>query len=173
MVLQIVAIRSRRHKWEDGMSIKIMSWVWEHSPYKGEALLIHLAVADYANDQGMCWPTQETLAQKARCSTEHVRRVVKRMQEDGYISIVAASKGPGSSHTYKLEYPTSGGVLPQKYPTSNTRIPHIQAENTPHSSPNNRQEPSIEPVRVACPYCNRKFTWGKPHDCPAMNQRIK
>lgn len=156
------------------MSIKVMSWVWDNSPYKGEALIIHLAIADYANDQGVCWPTQETLAHKARCSKEHVRRVVKRMQEDGYITIVAASKGPGSSHTYRLEYPTSSGASGNEYPTSGTPIPHIQAENTPHPSPNNRQEPSIQPsVKVACPYCNRKFVWGKPHDCPAMNQRIK
>lgn len=156
------------------MSIKIMSWVWDNSPYRDDALLIHLALADWANDEGMCWPKQAAIAQKARCSIEHVRRVTKRMQEEGYLEIVSASRGPGSSHKYHLQNPTNGGVSAKKSPTTSKGIPHIQGDNAPHLSPNNHQEPPLEPlVKVACPYCKRKFTWGKPHDCPAMNQRIK
>lgn len=154
------------------MSIKVMSWVWDNSPYRDDALLIHLALADWANDEGMCWPKQASIAQKARCSVEHVRRVTKRMQEDGYLQIVSVSRGPGSSHKYQLKNPTNGGV--SENPASDEVIPHNHADNAPHLPPDNRQEPSLEPsVKVACPYCNRKFTWGKPHDCPAMNQRIK
>lgn len=153
------------------MSIKVMSWVWDHSPYRDDALLIHLALADWANDEGMCWPKQSAIALKARCSVEHVRRVTKRMQQDGYLEIVSISRGPGSSHKYQLKNPTNGGA---SNPTTSDQIPHIEEDNGPHPSPNNRQEPSKEPsVKVACPYCNRKFVWGQPHDCPAMNQRIK
>jgi len=150
------------------LSIKVMTWVWDHSPYKDDALLIHLALADWANDEGMCWPTQSRIAAKARCSVEHVRRVTKRMQADGYLEIVSTSKGPGSSHKYLLRNPTNGGVSPES-PTS-------KGSNTPHPPPNNRQEPPLEsskPVRIKCPYCNKNIVWGNAHDCPAMNQRIK
>lgn len=150
------------------MSIKVMSWVWDHSPYRDDALLIHLALADWANDEGICWPKQAAIAQKARCSVEHVRRVTKTMQSDGYLEILSVSRGPGSSHKYQLKNPTNGGV--SENPTSEEAIPHIQRPNTPHPPPNNRQEPS---VKVTCPYCTRKFVWGESHDCPAMNQRIK
>ncbi len=34
------------------MSIKIMSAVWRYSKAKGSALLVLLAIADFANDQG-------------------------------------------------------------------------------------------------------------------------
>ena len=151
------------------MSIKVMSWVWDNSPYSGESLLIHLALADWSNDSGISWPTQVKMARKARCSTEHVRRVVKKMQQDGYVTIVSASRGPGSSHTYKLEYPTSSGESEEPETPRSNVIPHIRKDNTPHSPPNNRQEPS----KPKCPYCTKPVTIGKSHDCPAMNQRIR
>lgn len=150
------------------VSIRVMTWVWDQSPYKDDALLIHLALADWCNDEGVCWPTQQRIAAKARCSVEHVRRVTKRMQQDGYLVILDSSRGPGSSHKYQLKNPTNGGVLDER-PTST-------GSNTPHPSPNNRQEPPIETtraVKIRCPYCNKNITWGKAHDCPAMNQRIK
>ena len=149
------------------VSIKLMTWVWDHSPYKDDALLIHLALADWCNDEGVCWPTQSRIAAKARCSVEHVRRVTKRMQQDGYLAIIDSSRGPGSSHKYQLKNPTNGGVSAER-PTS-------KATNTPHPVPNNRQEPPIDTtnVKIRCPYCYKQITWGKAHDCPAMNQRIK
>ena len=151
---------------EGALSIKVMTWVWDNSPYKDDALLIHLALADWASDEGVCWPRQAQIAQKARCSVEHVRRVTRRMEEDGYLSIISASKGPGTSHKYQLKNPTNGGV-PQERPTS-------KGSNTPHPPPNNRQEPSnTTTVKVPCPYCRKKITWGEPHDCQAMNQRIR
>jgi hypothetical protein len=38
------------------MSIKVMSQVWEHSTRKGTRLLLLLALADFANDEGICYP---------------------------------------------------------------------------------------------------------------------
>lgn len=164
------------------MSIKVMSWVWDQSPYKDDALLVHLALADWAGDDGVCWPKQESIARKARCSVEHVRRVTRRMETDGYLEIVRPSRGPGSSHKYMLKNPTNGGVLTQETNGHSIGIPNIedgethkQAVGGPHPSPKNRQEPSLEPQRDArpvCPYCKRRFDTGKRHNCTAMNQLI-
>jgi len=38
------------------MSIKVMSYVWEASKAKGSELLLLLAIADHAADDGYCWP---------------------------------------------------------------------------------------------------------------------
>lgn len=150
------------------MSIKMMTWVWDHSPYRDDGLLIHLALADWADDEGICWPKQAMIAKKARCTVEHVRRVTKKMQQDGYLELVSVSRGPGSSHTYRLKYPSNSGV-------SKGKIPHIHERNTPHLPPNNHQEPPIEPSveRPTCVYCRKPVTEGKPHNCPAMNQVIR
>ncbi len=82
------------------MSIKIMSWVLDHSPYEGKARLIHVVLADHANDDGMCWPSQVKIAARAGCSVEHVRVTVKQMIEDDYIEITSVSKGTGNAQKY-------------------------------------------------------------------------
>ena len=178
--------RRLRPPYKGGMlSIKIMTWVWDHSPYKDDALLVHLALADWAGDDGVCWPKQESIAKKARCSVEHVRRVTRRLESDGFLEITRPSKGPGSSHRYLLKNPTNGGVLTQETNRDSIGIPHIeegeahkQGLEGPHPSPKNRQEPSIEPsveqrdARPVCPYCHRRFDPTKRHNCSAMNQLI-
>ena len=117
------------------MSIKIMSWVWDNSPYEGKVLLIHLALADFANDDGMCWPNQTRIADKCRCSVETVRTSVRRMEEDGLVEIVKASAGRGSSHVYRLVNPKSSVDFARKNPQADTGNPQIERDKTPNPSP--------------------------------------
>lgn len=168
--VRCVLIVARTPRVRRYMSIKIMSWVWENSPYSGKQLLIHLALADFCNDDGICWPNQETVAKKARCTVETVRTATRQMTQDGLLEIIRPSSGPGSSHQYKLLPPKSFGVKGKEIPQIEQPIPQIQRPNTPNPSPNNRQEPSIEPK---CPYCNTKFGNKTYHDCSAMNMRIR
>lgn len=85
------------------MSIKVMTWVWANSPYSGERLLLHLALADFANDEGICFPSHSTLAKKARCSTGWVAQTIKQMQKDALIEIVEpAGMGRGKVGRYRL-----------------------------------------------------------------------
>ena len=87
-----------------------MSWVWDNSPYSGAPLLVHLALADHANDEGRCWPSQRRLAQKARCSDRLVRSAIANMQHDGLIDIESESNGR-KTHLYRIltpEIPASG-----------------------------------------------------------------
>lgn len=145
------------------MSIKIMSWVWDNSPYEGSALLLHLALADYANDSGECWPSQTTLAAKARCSTRYVRTITQRMLDEEYLEIVSASNGVKPNH-YRL-------IARNSVPPRNSETPRAELDDTFTGtlSPKNHQEPSIT---SKCPYCNIRMVAGKVHNCSAMNMRI-
>jgi len=90
------------------MSIKWMTWVWQSSPYTGERLLLHLALADFANDEGVCFPSHHTLARKARCSTSWVSQTMKQMIKDDMIEVVErAGNGRGKVGRYRL---TKGGI---------------------------------------------------------------
>ena len=85
------------------MSIRLMTWVWANSPYSGERLLLHLALADFANDEGFCFPSYGTLAKKARCSTGWVGQTIKQMIADDLIEIVEpAGQGRGKVGKYRL-----------------------------------------------------------------------
>lgn len=120
------------------MSIRIMSIVWASSPYRGEALLLHLALADFANDEGRCWPSQRTLAKKARCSENYVRVAIKRMVADGLVEITERSNGRGNAISYQLKPHSANPHSPNPHsPEAETPFPNTSTPLT------NRNEPSL------------------------------
>lgn len=85
------------------MSIRIMTWIWANSPYSGERLLLHLALADFASDDGVCFPSHGTLAKKARCSQGWVSQTIKQMISDRLIEVIEpAGQGRGKVGRYRL-----------------------------------------------------------------------
>jgi hypothetical protein len=69
------------------VSLKFMTWTFEHSPYTLGARLVHLALADSANDDygGLLWSTQGTIAKKAGVSRATANSVLQRMVGDGWL----------------------------------------------------------------------------------------
>jgi hypothetical protein len=63
-----------------------MSAVWDSGKYDGGALLVLLAMADYADEQHECWPSVAGLARKARLSERQVSRILRQLRIDGAIT---------------------------------------------------------------------------------------
>jgi len=70
------------------MSIRVMTKVWDTSQQSGSALLLLLALADHAADDGFCWPGVERLAHKIRMSERSVTRLLKTLEEDGDLHVI-------------------------------------------------------------------------------------
>ena len=64
--------------------------------------MLHLALADFANDEGECWPSRATLARKARCSEVWTRTAIKQLKEEGWLEIVSYGNGRGNRSQYRL-----------------------------------------------------------------------
>ena len=64
------------------MSIKRMTAVWEQSQTKGSHLLLLLAIADHADDDGFAWPGNSRLSKKVRMSGRHIKRMLSTLKED-------------------------------------------------------------------------------------------
>ena len=76
------------------MSIRVQSLVWDSGLYSGGTLIILLALADWANDDGdRVFPSLETLARKARLSVRAAQLCLRRLQKDGVIQPLSESKG--------------------------------------------------------------------------------
>lgn len=86
------------------MSIKLMTKVWDESPFEQTTLLIHLCLADHANEDGYCWPSIPRLAARARCSDRWARDVIKELTEAGYLERDVRS---GKSTMYRLVFPVA------------------------------------------------------------------
>jgi hypothetical protein len=78
------------------MSVKVMQLIWERAPYVEHGLiLVLLALADWANDEGFCWPSMDLLAEKSRQSRRNISYVLKRLEDDEVIDL---QRGNGRGH---------------------------------------------------------------------------
>jgi hypothetical protein len=78
-----------------------MTRIWEHAPYKESTLLVLLALADYADDHGICWPDIPSLAAKARISDRRAIDIIKALEEDGAI-LFERGGGRGKRSRYAI-----------------------------------------------------------------------
>lgn len=83
------------------MSIKVMSRVWDHSEQEGSRLLVLLAMADWADDDGYCWPKIAVLAHKARVDERTVQRCLADLVEAKELER-SGGGGRGRSSTYRV-----------------------------------------------------------------------
>lgn len=91
------------------MSVKVSSQVWEHSRHSGGDLLVMLALAEYANDYGECWPSTSAVAERCRLTPRHVKRVIDRLCDSGELRLIhRGGKGPKDTTRYRIEITDKG-----------------------------------------------------------------
>jgi len=83
------------------MSVKVSTWVWQDSGVGGNDLLVMLALADQADDNGRCWPSISYLASKTRLSESTVKRRIKAIAAAGLIDIDGRD---GTSNLYQFTF---------------------------------------------------------------------
>jgi len=74
------------------MSIRTMTTVWDSGCYDGGALLVLLAMADYADEEHICRPSVGALARKARLSERQIIRILNHLKTDGAIVPIGEHK---------------------------------------------------------------------------------
>ena len=108
------------------MSYKIQDRVWESAKHKGDAMMVLLALASYANNEGVCFPAQDTLAKRARVSRRGLQYILRRLVEAGDVEIVqAGGSGDGgrASTVYRLT-PYTEVRMHDVRPTGANGAPH-------------------------------------------------
>lgn len=151
------------------MSVRVMTWVFDHSRAEGSDRLVLLAIADRANDEGGdAWPSLAWIAQKANLSERTVRRCLRSLEENGEIEtlvqaggnkftrhdrrpnayrVVMHSGGSTGGHTCPpdeprgVKYDTTGG---QVRPNGGSLVSAYTSNNHPDTSaPSGRMDESV------------------------------
>lgn len=91
------------------MSILITSMAWEYSKSDGSTLLTLLAIADFANAQGVSYPSIATLAKKARISERMTQYAIAKLREMGELD-VSIGTGPHGCNTYTVRVQSLQGA---------------------------------------------------------------
>lgn len=92
------------------MSIKLMSRVWDETRFKGTELLVLLCLADHANDEGICWPSYEKLALRARCSRRQAIRCLISLKAEGWVEMIGKKRCQSGQYTnlFQIQVPARG-----------------------------------------------------------------
>ncbi|WP_147291511.1 helix-turn-helix domain-containing protein, partial [Corynebacterium senegalense] len=135
------------------MSVKAVAWVLDDlQGLKPGPTLVMLALADFADERNSCFPGQERIAARARCSKRSVINYLRELQELGLISVESRtySQGRGSirrtsnryilhvGKTYSLESAQSAPAkkpagksedaesAPSNFQSAETRVSKVQ-----------------------------------------------
>ena len=86
------------------MSIRVQTWVWDHSQSSGNDLLVLLAIADEADDDGTnAFPSIDRLTRKARINRATTMRVIKRLEDMGELLVTRPERhGRGRYNVYAI-----------------------------------------------------------------------
>jgi DNA-binding transcriptional ArsR family regulator len=85
-----------------------MNWAWRQT-LTPTLKLVLMALADSADDQGVCWPSVSTLAKKCSVSTRTVRRSLRVLMDSGMLIAEARRRGDGSSTSNRYRLLVAGG----------------------------------------------------------------
>jgi hypothetical protein len=130
------------------MSVRTLARVWELSRHSGTHLLMMLAIADFADDDGNAYPAVSTLATKCRMKARNARYLLQELTASGELAVIR-NAGPKGANRYKINIPLhSIAPLQQSAPLhSIAATPAMDCRPPLHSiapEPSlNRQEPLI------------------------------
>jgi hypothetical protein len=108
------------------MSIRVMSAVWELHLPPSEKLVL-LALADWSDDQGRCWPSIAQVSAKSGVSGRTVQRMLREAEKSGLIKRTEIN---GKGCEYRLTPRHS--VTPDKVSpvTNDAKTPDMVSPNT-------------------------------------------
>lgn len=145
------------------MSFPFINLVFKSPVPRGPDRLCLVALADYADDSGMCWPSQPTLARKCAVGERAIRYTLARLENGGHVRverrsgrssvywIVAEALSP-ATHCHGQEDATQEAHCrnTQEAHCRNTQEAHCRSPRKPTADkpPMNHQiEPPTEPSR--------------------------
>lgn len=88
------------------MSVKLSAFVWDGCAAAGmkiTSVAIMARLADFSNDEGVCWPSVATIARQIGAGPSTVRTALGKLEQDGWINRTARRKGNrNGSNLYQI-----------------------------------------------------------------------
>jgi hypothetical protein len=97
------------------MSVKISAQVWEWSQANGTDRLVMLALADFCDDDGVCFPGVARVAKKCRISERSVQRAFRSLEAIGELTVEmgkGAHTDTGATNRFRLTFKGRQSVTP-------------------------------------------------------------
>lgn len=128
------------------MSVRVMSAVWD-LPLPPSEKLVLLALADWASDDGRCWPSIKAVADKSGVSQRTVQRMLREAENNG---LIERREIIGKGCEYRL--------TPRHSVTPDKVAPVTNATETPDTVSPNTSGTTIKGEAIASPKA-----WARPN----------
>ena len=107
-----------------------MNWAW-HQALRPVPKLVLMALADAADDQGICWPSVATLASKVGVSTRTVRRVMQELISGKLLAAEQRYRSDGSCSSNRYRLSLAGGDKLSPAPDASDTTPGQVCQGPP------------------------------------------
>jgi hypothetical protein len=105
------------------VSVKITSLVWKYGPADHAQFVAELALAEFADNSGLCWPSVETIAARSRVSKRNTIRALKDLEAGDWISIQRKShERKGNTYHINLKRLASSATVSPVRPKSDASM---------------------------------------------------
>lgn len=94
------------------MSVRVLASVLTFSEAEHADRLTIIAIADHASDDGVAWPSEETIGRKARLGVSTVRRSIGKLVSMGELEVRKAQRGQQRLNVYRI---LCGKPVPVEY----------------------------------------------------------
>ncbi|MEB1082787.1 conserved phage C-terminal domain-containing protein [Citrobacter portucalensis] len=88
------------------MSTKLTGYVWDGCAASGmklSSVAIMARLADFSSDEGVCWPSIETIARQLGAGPSTIRTAIARLEKDGWLTRTQRRNGNrNASNVYRL-----------------------------------------------------------------------
>lgn len=88
------------------MSTKLTGYVWDACAASGmklSSVAIMARLADFSNDEGVCWPSIETIARQLGAGPSTIRTAIAKLEKDGWLTRTQRRNGNrNASNVYRL-----------------------------------------------------------------------
>lgn len=130
------------------MSVRAMTWAWEQAIPPATKLVL-MALADHADNEGVCWPGVRSVAEKTRLSKEAVRYHLRILRRRGLVVSEERVREDGghTSNTYRLPV----NILTHPYQTVDTPPVTVEEGSIKQLIPMNRNRTVREPLPPVAP----------------------
>lgn len=129
------------------MGVKAISWAFEQ-PLAGNEKTVLLALADHARDDGTCWPGFALVAQKAYVSEKTVQRIIRKLEEGGYLERVRRQDPDGGRRPDLIRLSMGANGQGDRLPKETLEGGQ---QDTPRAGGNEPLEPSVSVARASTP----------------------
>lgn len=148
-----------------------MSHVWEDDSISGRAeLLVLLALADHAKDDGVCWPSIDSIAKKTRLSQRGTQEVIQKLKNVGKLDVEIGA-GPKGTNLYRVITGGCSGCTPQMPVGKNDGYLHPNHKEPSGSVKEDKNIPEFSPEEEVYRHYPKKAA--KPAALSSIRKAIK